>query len=121
MKKIKEFRIDSLTEPFLSEHLIINSNGNVVKMANGGIKAFKISKKDKFFKELDSALTLDLKMMSHYVNTPNYYHISVIFEDDTEESHFYIDDLESNNQLSLKSVLIRYLDSSVLTTVINNK
>lgn len=114
MKSIKEFRIDGACVPLISEHLIIHSSGDVEIIKNANVKLYKISKKTKFFKELDSALTLDFKMMNRYIQTPTYYHISVIYDDDTEESHFYIDNLQANNQLQLRSVLMSYIEPSLL-------
>lgn len=110
MKQIKEFRIDQESYPFLSAHLIIRQNGNVEVIKGSNVKHTKIGKKVRFFKELDDALVLDFKMMNHYVQTENYYHISIIYDDDTEESHFYIDNLARNNQLSIRNVLMTYLD-----------
>lgn len=114
MKKIKEFRIDATQMPFVSEHLIIQDTGDVEVIKNTKVKLTKIGKKAQFFKELDTALTLDFKMMTRYIQTPNYYHISIIFADETEESHFYVDNLQANSQLSLKSVLMNYLDKDFL-------
>ena len=44
----------------------------------------------------------------------NHYHISVIYEDDTEESHYYVDNLVKNSQNSLRDVLIKYIDKDYL-------
>ncbi len=120
MKPIKEFRIDAACVPLISEHLIIHRSGDVEIIKNTNIKLTKIGKKTKFFKDLDSALTLDFKMMNRYIQTPNYYHISVIYEDDTEESHFYIDNLQANNQLSLRSVLMNYIDKDLLIKAVTD-
>lgn len=118
MRRFKEFRIDSARAPFDSQHLIIRDNGFVEVIKNTTVKNTVVKKKESFFKELDSAIILDFKMMMHYVQNPNNYHISIIYSDDTEESHFYIDTLQSNNQLNIRSVLMKYLEPSFLIDVV---
>lgn len=113
MSNLKYFRIDAIKN-FESQHLVISSNGNVESTRGNVIKCTKISKKKSFFNELDGALILDFKMMNHYIKANNYYHISVIYDDDTEESHFYLDNLFKNSQMSIRSVLMKYLENEYL-------
>lgn len=118
MSNIKELRIDAYHYPFHASHLIIKSSGLIETIKNNDVKQMKIPRKVKFFKELELALILDFKMLNTFKESENYYHISVLNEDGTEESHFYHDNLYVNNQLLLRNTLIGYIDKSMLIDVV---
>lgn len=114
MAKLKEFRIDAFSYPMNSSHLIINGKGDVKTFSGMNVKISKIKKLQSFLQALDSALILDFKALGKYKGAENHYHISVIYEDDTEESHYYVDNLVKNSQNSLRDVLIKYIDKDYL-------
>lgn len=118
MKKLKELRIDAYNYPFHASHLVIKENGNLEVIKDNRIYQTKLSKKTKFLQELEGALILDFKMISKYSQAKNYYHISILYEDDTEESHFYKENLFDNNQLTLRSVLMTYIPEKFLIDVV---
>lgn len=120
MARIKEFRIDAFSYPMNSSHLVINDLGNVKTFNGINVKLSKIKKKVHFFNELEGALLLDFKNLYNYKETDNYYHISVIYDDGQEESHFYKDTLKSNAQDTLIAVLKKYIDKDYLIDVVKD-
>lgn len=120
MSSIKEFRIDAFSYPMDSSHLIIKSDGEIRTFIGNKVLVSKMKSKAKFFKELENALILDFKSLGDYKESKQYYHISVIYDDGKEESHFYIENLSSNNQIYIKDVLIRYVLPENLIDVVSS-
>ncbi len=120
MTNIKEFRIDAFSYPMDSSHLIIKNDGEIRTFIGNKVKVSKIKSKAKFFKELESALILDFKSLGSYREAKKYYHISLIYDDSKEESHFYIDTLKSNNQNYIRDVLIKYVAKENLIDVVTD-
>lgn len=118
MAKLKEFRIDAFSYPMNSSHLIINGKGEIKVFSGMAVKVSRIKKLQSFLQALDSALILDFKALGKYKEAENHYHISVIYDDDSEESHYYIDNLVKNSQNSLRDVLIKYIDNEYLIDVV---
>lgn len=118
MAKLKEFRIDAFSYPMQSSHLVINGNGEIKCFSGVNVKVTKIKKLQAFLQALDSALILDFKALGKYKEADNHYHISVIYDDDTEESHYYIDNLVRNSQNSLRDTLIKFIDKNYLIDVV---
>lgn len=118
MNNIKELRIDAYNYPFFASHLIIKQSGYVEVIKDNKVRQTKIKAKKKFFQELEGALLLDFKMISQYKESKNYYHISILYDDDTEESHFYRDNLYMNHQVNIRSVLMKYIEELFLIDVV---
>lgn len=114
MANIKEFRIDAFSYPMKSSHLVISGKGQVRTYSGVNVKIFKIKRFSAFLNELDSALILDFKALGNYIEAQNHYHISVIYDDDSEESHYYVDNLFANSQNSIRDVLMKYIDKEFL-------
>lgn len=118
MAKLKEFRIDAFSYPMNSTHLIISGKGDVKSFSGMNVKITKIKKLQSFLQALDGALILDFKALGKYKDAQNHYHISIIYDDDTEESHYYVDNLVKNSQNSLRDVLMKYIDKEHLIDVV---
>lgn len=118
MTKLKEFRIDAFSYPMNSTHLIIGGKGDVKSFSGMNVKITKIKKLQSFLQALDGALILDFKALGKYKDAQNHYHISIIYDDDTEESHYYVDNLVKNSQNSLREVLMKYIDNEYLIDVV---